>query len=421
MFFKKKLFNLTKEEFSWILYDWANSAYALIVLTTFFPIFFKKVIAKEIPDNLSTSLLGYTNTIYATLIAVLSPVIGTISDYKNKKIFFFIFFFIGTASTLLISFVPVNKIVIALLIFLFSAIGFSFANLFYDSFLTDITDNKRMHWISSLGFGFGYLGSTIPFIITIVIISIFSNVENAKENSTRLAFLIAAAWWAFFSIPFFKNVKQNFFLKLEKNKNIIAESFKRIFLTFKEIKEYKKIFLFLLAYFFYIDGVDTIIKMAIPYALDINISLSRIELLLVILLIQIIAFPFAIFFGYIAKKYQNSIIYLLFINIFIYIFIVIFAFFVSKKIHFLIVALSVGICQGAVQSLSRSYFATIISKDKSGEFFGFYNIFGKFAAIMGPFLIAIITNISNIRYSILSLLPLFIIGGILLSFQKKIS
>ncbi|MBN2546685.1 MAG: MFS transporter [Spirochaetes bacterium] len=417
---KIKKRNLTKEEISWIFYDWANSSYILIVVTAVFPIFFKKIIASGISDNISSAYLGYTSTIYALIIALLSPIFGTIADYKGyKKKFLAFFWFIGILFTLLLTIVQKSNINLCLIIFMLSSIGYAGANIFYDSFITDITDEKKVHWISSLGFAFGYLGSSVPYIISITAIKFLPKLfgEEFIENSIRISFLITALWWFVFSIPLLKNVKQKYFIA--KSLNPIKDSFLRLFNTLKEIKKYKFAFLFLLSYFLYIDGVDTIIKMAVPYALDINIRLDVNSLLLILLVIQLIAFPFAIIFGYFAKKNPDKIIFILIFSIFIYIFIVIFAFYIKTIAHFWILSIMVAFSQGAVQSLSRSYYSLIIPKEKSAEFFGFYNIFGKFAAILGPFIVGIISYYKNIRFGVIAILPLFIAGIFMLLFQLK--
>ncbi len=417
---KFKNFSLTKEEFSWIFYDWANSAYILIVVTAIFPVFFKKIIAVGIPDNISSAYIGYTSTFYALIIAVLSPILGTIADYKGyKKNFLSFFWIIGILFTLLLIIVQKDNIIICLIVFMVSSIGFAGANIFYDSFITDITDDKKVHWISSLGFAFGYLGSSIPYIISIAFIKFLPQIcgEKFTEISIRISFLITAVWWFVFAIPLLKNVKQKYFI--EKVRNPLKDSFLRLYGTLKEIKNYKLIFFFLIAYFLYIDGVDTIIKMAVPYALDLNIKLDINTLLLILLVIQLVAFLFAVIFGYFAKIYPEKIIFILIFAIFIYIFIVIFAFYIKTIVHFWILTLMVALSQGAVQSLSRSYFSLIIPKEKSAEFFGFYNIFGKFAAILGPFIIGIISYYKNIRFGVIGILPLFIFGILMLLYQLK--
>ena len=411
---------MTKQEKSWILYDWANSSYTLIVVTAIFPIFFKNFAAFGIKENIATAYLGYSNTIATLIIEILAPILGTIADYKNyKKRFLFFFFMLGILATLVLPLVFQGQWLFCLIIFIIATIGYASANVFYDAFLVDVTDKNRMHWVSSSGFAWGYLGSTIPYIFAIALIMLIPSFfgDEYKIFATKISFIIVAIWWFVFTIPLLKNVKQIHYI--EYSAHPVKDSFTRLIKTFADIKKYKHIFLFLIAYFFYIDGVSSIIKMAVPYAMDIKIGLSSIELMIIILVIQFVAFPFSLLYGQLSKKYSIKI--LLITAIFIYIFIIIFAFFIKTKLHFWILAILVGTSQGGIQALSRSYFGQIIPKNKSAEFFGFYNIMGKFAAILGPFLIGIISHFKNIRFGVLGMIPLFIIGAFILivSFQSQ--
>lgn len=410
---------MTKQERSWILYDWANSAFTLIIVTAIFPLFFKSYAASGLKENVATAYLGYANTISSLIIALLAPIMGTIADYKdNKKRFLVFFFLLGIAATLLLSTSIKGAWLYSLIIFVFGTIGYASANIFYDSLLVDVTKNNRMDWISTSGFAWGYIGSTIPFVIAIAMITYLPKLLGEEYGiiSIRAAFIITALWWGIFAIPLIRNVKQIHFIP--NSPTPIKDSFARLGKTFLEIKKYRNIFIFLIAYFLYIDGVVTIIKMAVPYAMDIKIGLSGIELMLIILVIQIVAFPFALLYGVLSKKISSKI--LLVIAILIYIFIAIFAFFIETKIHFWILAMLVASAQGGVQALSRSYFGQIVPKERAGEFFGFYNIMGKFAAIVGPFIVGSIAYVSNIRYGMLGIIPLFVIGLVLLivSFKK---
>ena len=408
----------SKAEVSWLFYDWANSAYILIVVTAVFPIFFKSVSAAGLKENIASAYFGYASTIYAMIVAALAPILGTIADYEGyKKKFLFFFFALGVSGTLVLAFSPASAWLITLLIFIISAIGFAGSNLFYDSFLPDVTSSDRFHLLSARGFAMGYIGSAIPFLIILLSFQslplFFENIN--KGQIARGSFVLAALWWFVFSIPIFKNVQQTQFVP--KEKYIIIKAFVRLIKTFLNIRHYKYAFLFLVAYFFYIDGVSTIIKMAVPYALDIHINLSSGDLLLILLVIQLVAFPFALLYGFLANKFPRKIIWILMSAILVYLGMTVYAFFISTNFHFWILALLVALCQGGVQALSRSYFATLIPRDKSAEFFGFYNIFGKFAAIMGPFIVGTISQFKNIRFGVLGIAPLFIIGALLLSLQ----
>jgi len=403
---------LNKLERSWALYDWANSAYSMTVTSTILPLYFKMITdSAGIEKNISTAYWGYANSLGTLLIAILAPILGTIADYKGyKKKFFRFFFMLGVVSTAMLA-LPKDQWLVLLIIYFITEIGFSGANIFYDAFLVDVTTEDRMDRVSTMGYGLGYIGSTIPFIICIAIIILaqFNKIPMSIETASRISFVITAIWWGVFTIPMLKNVKQVHYVEIEKNP--ILSSFKRLFKTLREIKKHKSIFIFLLAYLFYIDGVDTIIKMATAYGSDLGISSTT--LLIILLVTQFVAFPFALLYGRLAEKYSGK--FMLLIAIGIYTFICIYAYFIKTALDFWVLAMLVGTSQGGIQALSRSYFGKLVPKENSNEFFGFYNIFGKFAAIMGPFLVGLVAQITGrTNNGVFSIIILFIIGGILL-------
>jgi len=395
--------SLTKSEKSWVLYDWANSAYSITITTAIFPLFFGQI-AREggLSDTASTAVLGYGNSFYALLIAILAPLLGTLADYRGRRKKYFTFFLIvGTVLTALMIFIQPGAWIPAIVLYILTAVGFTGANIFYDACLVDVAVPERMDMVSTKGFGWGYIGSTIPFVVSLVVIFMLAggNLSSLNLMGVRIAFLITALWWFFFSIPFLKNVKQKY--GIDPPPKPLRDAFSRLYKTFKNIRSYRNIFLFLLAYFFYIDGVGTIIKMATDYGSKMGIS--SIILLLDLLGLQIVAFPFAILYGILAKK--TSTRFMLFVGIGIYTLITALATFLPFMgpgmliPMFIIISFLVATSQGGVQALSRSYFGSIIPPNQAGEFFGFFDIFGKFAAIMGPFILGFATQITG-SYSI---------------------
>lgn len=412
------MFKLNKTENSWALYDWANSAYTLTITTAILPLYFKAGFQSVGGSAaISTAYWGYANSIATLLLALLSPILGTVADYKGyKRKFFNLFFILGIVSTAMLALVPSTNWALLLIMYIISAIGFSGSCVFYDAFLVDITTEERMDMVSSLGFALGYIGSTIPFIISmaIVLLAKFNVLPITATTASKISFIITSLWWAAFTIPMLKNVKQVHGIELEANP--VMKSFKRIADTFKNIRQHKKVFLFLLAYFFYIDGVDTIIKMASSYGADLGIDATK--LLIILLVTQFVAFPFAIIFGKLAQKYKGKV--MLYAGIIMYTIICIYAYFLKTSLDFWILAMLVGTSQGGLQALSRSYFGKLVPKDKANEFFGFYNIFGKFAAVMGPFLVGIVTQMTGkTNNGVFSIIILFIIGGFILTKVPK--
>lgn len=405
----------SKEENSWVMYDWATSAYSIIISTAVFPIFFKASAANAgISPTDSTAYLGYTVSIATLVLALLAPILGTIADYQGfKKRFFSVFFGFGVIFTALLAFVPGDQWLLLLVFYTMGVIGSSGANIFYDALLVDVTTEERMDQVSSRGFAMGYLGSTIPFVIAIAIIILAQQevIPITSTTASQIAFIITALWWGLFTIPMLRNVKQRYFIKREPKP--VINSFKRLWSTFVEIRKYRGLFIFLLAYFFYIDGVHTIITMSTAYGTDLGITATN--LLIILFITQLVAAPFAILYGRLAKRFTGKV--MLYVAIIVYTIVCIYAYFLDSTLDFWILALLVGSAQGGIQALSRSYFAKLVPKEKSNEFFGFYNIFGKFAAIMGPMLLGITAQITgSTSNGVFSLIILFAIGFIILIF-----
>ncbi|KPU43768.1 multidrug resistance protein MdtG [Oxobacter pfennigii] len=399
----------TRQEKSWIMYDWANSAYSAIVTASVLPIFFKSIARNAgVSANMADSYWGYATSAATLIIALMAPVLGTIGDYKNMKMKMFkVFLGVGVLST---GFLALKEHWVYLLVlYMVSVVGFTGANLFYDAFIVDVTAEDRMDLVSTYGFALGYIGgSTIPFVASIALIMFGPKIGIPTSVATRFSFIITVVWWILFSIPILKDVKQSYYV--EEEKHIVINSFRRIFDTFKNIRRYKHIFLFLLAYFFYIDGVNTIIHMASVYGDSVGIDSNT--LLIALLATQIVAFPCAIIYGKLAERVGNSKMILT--GIITYIIICIVAYRMKTVVEFWILAMLVATSQGGIQALSRSYFSKMIPKEKANEFFGFYDIFGKFAAIMGPALYAFFSQITgHSRYGVLSVMLLFLVGGTL--------
>lgn len=398
------MFGYSKKELSWILYDCANSAYSMAITTALFPIYFGMIGGNEMN-------LGYYNSFASIIIAILSPVLGTIADFRGmKKRLFTLFSIIAIFSTLFLSFAGELGLPLLMAFFILGSVTFAGSNIFYDAFLVDVTNDERMDKISTAGFAYGYIASVIPFMFCLGAILIFG---MKNPLGYQIGFVITALWWLILTIPMYKNVDQVY--GVDPVPNPIKKSFSTIFHTLKDIKKNKVVVIFLCSYFLYIDGVDTIIKMVIPYAksvLDAD-KFNTLVLLGILIYVQIVAFPFAIIYGKLADKFGTKT--MIKVGIITYMVSVIFAYFMSNLIHVFVLSTFIASAQGGIQALSRSYYAKIIPKENANEFFGFYNIFGKFAAIVGPFIMSLITTIThNPRYSILGIIPLFVVGYIIM-------
>jgi MFS transporter, UMF1 family len=383
-----------------------------------FPLFYKaSAKSAGIADADSTAYLGYTIAIATFILAMIGPILGTIADYKGlKKKFFTIFFSLGITATAALAFVPGDNWLALLVCYTLAVLGSTGTNVFYDAFIVDVTSDERLDQVSARGYGMGYIGSTIPFIISIaVIITAQQGILPISVNvASKIAFLITAIWWGLWAIPMFKNVHQKHYI--EREPQIILNSFRRLGKTFKEIRKYRALFLFLLAYFFYIDGVGTIITMSTAYGTD--LGLNSTTLLIVLFVTQVVAWPFAILFGKLSAKYTGK--KMLYVGISVYIIVCIYAYFLETAADFWILAMLVATSQGGIQALSRSYFAKLVPKANANEFFGFYNIFGKFASIMGPLLVGATAQLTgNSSMGVFSLVILFIIGIIILAFVPE--
>lgn len=415
---------LTKLEKSWITYDWANSVYAIIMMSAIFPVYFSSAVGGN--DGDGWWALG---TFIATMtMAILAPILGAIADFRGmKKKLMLAFLSLG------LFFTAYNAITdnwrLMLVGYILSYIGFMGSNLFYDSFLTDVTTKDRMDKVSSWGYGMGYIGgSTIPFLISIALIMVGPSFGLDGTIPVRLSLVITVAWWGIFSIPLMKNVHQEYYTEKPPG-NLLLESFRNLKGTVGDIVTDKGILFFLLAYFFYIDGVNTVINMATAYGA--TLGLDTTGMILALLVTQLVAFPFAILFGRLAKRY--GALNLILGAVSMYAFICLLGFVMglgieegflshgSALILFWILAILVGTVQGGIQALSRSFFGKIIPAEKSNEYFGFYDIFGKFAAILGPGLYWVVKSLTGrSSLSILAIILLFAAAAILILKNRKV-
>ena len=409
---------INKEQWSWIFYDWANSAYGIIVTTAVLPVYFKSIAqTQHVSAASSTAIWGYANSFSTLLVSLLAPILGALADYPHfKKKMLNIFCWLGIIMTFALAIVPANQWQLLLVIYIFSAIGYSASNLYYDSFLIDVANDKEMNRISTHGYAYGYLGGVIAFMFFLVLQLTNGFGKLDGTGIARWSFVIAAVWWIIFYLPLQKNVHQKF--SVASNSAPLTDSFKRVFQTLQHIKQYKRVAWFLVAYFFYIDGVDTIFTMATAIGMDIGVKTN--ELMIVMLVVQLVAFPFSIFFGWLADKTSTRKGILLGISV--YFIICLYALNLKTSRDFWILALLVGTSQGGLQALSRSYFGKLIPKESGSEFYGFYNILGKFSAVMGPFIVAIVTQMtgqSTIGAASISIL--FLIGLVVFAILPKIA
>ena len=411
----------TKEETSWILYDVGNSAQVLTTCTVIFPL----LIAKITPGD-SSVYVGWANAIYAIILALISPVLGTMADYKDKKMRMFKFFlYMGIFGGFALA-LPFIDYKMALLVFVIAMLGYNGSIIFYDAFIVDVCDDERVDKVSAAGYAWGYIGSVLPFLIFVIpfaAVTLFGDkvtgdlVIGSFTLTYRMACGItmglAVLWWWIYSRPMLKNVKQKNYH--EPVPHVIKESFAHLWHTFRDVKKNKNIFLFCISYFFYIDCVNTVIKMAVSLATEMGITDTM--SLVVVIFINIIACPFSILFGKLVGNFGSK--KMIYAGIIGYIGVVGCGAMIQSNPSFIwLVALLVGMFQGGIQSVSRSYFAKLIpDKADSNEFFGFFSVFSKFSAILGPIAVSIIIMITGeTRYGILGLIPMRVLGMIFLGF-----
>ena len=397
--------SLSKRERSWVLYDVGNSAYVMLA-ATLIPIYFSAIAE---PGSSAVVAWGYATTVASLALALLMPFLGSLADLKgNKKKF--LAGTIGTgAVSLAVMGVPGNAMVF-LAIYVFSSVMLNASLVFYDAFLVDATEQDRYDEVSSQGYAWGYIGSCIPFIVCLVIVLFGSSFGIGQLDGIRISFVITAAWWLVFSVPVLRDVHQTHFKAREEH--LFRHTLKGLAGTCKKIARDKRLLMFMLAFFFYIDGVHTIITMSTSYGTDLGIDST--QLVLALLVTQFVAFPSAIAYGRLAGRFGTK--RMLLIAVFAYFCITLFAaFFLRSAVEFWVLAVCVGLCQGGIQALSRSEFGKLIPKENANEYYGFFDIFGKYATIMGTLLVSVFTQLTgSSSYGVLSVAVLFVVGFILL-------
>ena len=399
-----------KQIISWSLYDWANSTFSTTVMAGFFPIFFQQYWSTASDVTVSTWYLGLANSLASIAVASLAPFLGAIADKASVKKRLLIFFaFIGIISTGALSMVEQGYWKIAAVFYVVASVGFMSANIFYDSLLPSVASKQKRDFVSSLGYSLGYIGGGILFLVNVAMYlkPQFFGIADAP-SAIKLSFLTVAVWWAIFTLPILIFVKE----KAPANDIGIIKSISagwiQLLSTLKRIRELKVVTTFLIAYWLYIDGVDTIIRMSVDYGTSLGFTTST--LITLLLMVQFIAFPATLIYNWFAK--QIGIKQAILIAIGGYICIAVIGSLVSKEWHFYIIATLIGCFQGGIQALSRSLYSRIIPSNNSAEFFGFYNMFGKFATIIGPPLMGYVAMATgNPRFGILAIILLFVLGG----------
>ena len=399
---------------SWAFYDWANSAYSTTVMAGFFPLFFKEYWADPNNPTHSTFYLGMANSIASIVVAALAPLLGSVADQGSaKKKFLILFAFLGVIMTGGLWMVAQGNWQMAVFFYVLATIGFASGNVFYDALLPGLASEERVDVVSSLGFGLGYLGGGLLFLVNVFMYlkpEIFGIPDGA--TAIKLSFLSVAVWWAVFTIPLILFVPEPKNYDTVDFKNAVRMGWIQLVQTFKEIRNMKVVGTFLLAYWFYIDGVDTIIRMAVDYGMSLNFPGE--SLIIALLIVQFVAFPAALIYGWLASKIGTKTAIM--VGIIAYSFITLLGYFMTEAWHFYVLAILIGLFMGGIQALSRSLYTRIIPPAKSAEFFGFYNMLGKFAAIIGPALMGTIALVTgSARLGILSILLLFILGAFFLN------
>jgi len=395
---------------AWAFYDWANSAYAVTVMAGFFPLFFKQYWGSGITSDESTFHLGLANSLASIVIVILAPVLGAIADRGGaKKRFLALFTLLGVAMSCGLFWLAEGEWMLAALFYVLATIGFSGGVSFSDALLVHVAPEDRLDEVSALGYALGYLGGGLVFALFVwmTLQPAYFGFSGASD-AVRASFIGVGIWWAIFSIPVFLYVREPEVKNRVSGWQAVRAGYSQLIHTFDEIRKLRVVFTFLLGYWLYIDGVDTIVRMAVDYGLALNLDSK--DLIAALLITQFVGFPAALVFGWLGKKIGAKIAIQIAIGV--YLFVILWAFQMDSAWEFYVLAIIIGLVQGGIQSLSRSLYARIIPANKSAEFFGFYNTLGKFAAVIGPALMGIVTMFSgNHRFAMLALVLLFLGGA----------
>jgi MFS transporter, UMF1 family len=402
-----------KPVLSWAMYDWANSAFATTVMAGFFPVFFQKFWSTDVTATETTARLGYGSAIAGAVIAILAPILGAIADRGGtRKKFMFAWTLLGVIATAALYFTAKGEWFAALTLFVLATIGFNGGIVFNDALLLDVAQPGELDRVSAFGYSLGYLGGGLLFLVNMLMVQSPASFGLADAGqAVQVSFVTVAVWWLVFTIPVMRGVRESAQGPKLPLAAAIVTGFRELGNTISHLRRYRTLVMFLVAYWFYIDGVNTIIKMAVNYGTALGLDTGK--LLTALLVTQLVGFPAALLFGWLGDRIgpKRGIL----IGLVVYAAITVYAYFLDTETEFFVLACTVGLVQGGVQSLSRSLFGRLVPDGKNAEFFGFFNMMGKFATVLGPLLIAIVAGIThNERASIISLVLLFVVGGGLL-------
>lgn len=394
---------------AWIMYDWANSAFVTTMLAAVMPVFYESVAGKGLADNTAENYWGFTQTVATLLVALLSPVLGAIADYRGSKVRFLgVFMLVGALASVVSALIGEGDWLLASVLVIIGTVGYAGGNTFYDALLTDLVPLENRDKVSAQGYATGYIGGGLLLLVNVVMIQGWEMLGFPdRTTATQLVFVTVGIWWLLFSIPLFRNVKDRPRNRGMKLGAVVRTGFGNVARTFRNIRRYPQLMKYMLAYWFFNDGINTIILMATVYGSGIGIEMSH--LIIALLITQFVGFPSTLLFGRFAVKAGAK--RALYVSLAVYVLIVVLGYFMSTAAHFYALAIMVGLVQGGSQATARSIYANLVPPSRSGEFFGFLSLSSKFASIAGPFVFAVTGTITgSSRLAIVSLIAFFVIG-----------